>query len=79
MDAASSVRAYYDALREGDPLYPYFASETTTVKFGIGERLTGYEAVRAGLAEQTETMPNLTVVDSSAKNGYSGSPSRRAS
>ena len=61
MDAASTVRAYYDALREGDPLYPYFASEATTVKFGIGERLTGYEAVRAGLAEQTETTDDWTV------------------
>ena len=61
MDAASTVRAYYDALREGDPLYPFFADESTTVKFGIGERLTGYEAVRAGLAEQTETTDDWTV------------------
>ena len=61
MDAASTVRAYYDALREGDPLYPFFADESTTVKFGIGERLTGYEAVRAGLTEQTETTDDWTV------------------
>ena len=61
MDAASTVRAYYDALRKGDPLYPYFADESTTVKFGIGERLTGYEAVRVGLAEQTETTDDWTV------------------
>ena len=61
MDAESTVRAYYDALRGGDPLYPFFADESTTVKFGIGERLTGYEAVRAGLAEQTETTDDWTV------------------
>ena len=60
MDAASTVRAYYDALREGDPLYPFFADESTTVKVGIGERLTGYEAVRAGLAEQTRTTDDWT-------------------
>lgn len=55
MDAESTLRAYYDALRDGDPLSPFFAREETTVKFGIGERLTGYEEIRTGLASQTET------------------------
>lgn len=63
MDAEATVRAYYDALRDGDPLYPFFASEETTVKFGIGERLTGYEEIRAGLTAQTETT-DAWVVDS---------------
>ena len=55
MDAEATVRAYYDALRAGDPLYPFFAREETTVKFGIGERLSGYEEIREGLRDQTET------------------------
>ena len=55
MDAEATVGAYYDALRSGDPLYPFFADEETTVKFGIGERLTGYPEVREGLRSQTET------------------------
>ena len=55
MDAEATVRAYYDALRDGEPLYPYFARAETTVKFGIGERLTGYEEVRSGLEAQTAT------------------------
>ena len=53
MDAEATVRAYYGALRDGEPLYPFFARGETTVKFGIGERLTGYEEVRSGLEAQT--------------------------
>ena len=55
MDAEATVRAYYDALRDGEPLYPFFARAETTVKFGIGERLTGHDEVRAGLQSQTAT------------------------
>jgi hypothetical protein len=53
--AADYIRAYYDALRAGDPLAPYFADEETTVKFGISETLDGGDAVRAGLRGQTVT------------------------
>ena len=55
MDAEQTVRAYHDALRTGEPLDPFFAPEESTVKFGIGERLTGYDDIRLGLSEQTET------------------------
>ncbi|MFQ3320273.1 MAG: hypothetical protein ACI8UR_002261 [Natronomonas sp.] len=55
MDAEATVRAYYDALRTGDPLYPFFAREDSAVKFGIGERLTGYDEIREGLRAQTKT------------------------
>ncbi|WP_336133740.1 nuclear transport factor 2 family protein [Natronomonas amylolytica] len=61
MDAEATVRAYYDALRDGEPLYPFFAREESTVKFGIGERLTGYEEVEAGLRAQTETTEGWAV------------------
>lgn len=63
MDAESTVRTYYDALRDGEPLSPFFAREESTVKFGIGERLTGYEEIEAGLRAQTETTEGW-VVDS---------------
>jgi hypothetical protein len=61
MDAEATVRAYYEGLRAGEPLYPFFAPAETTVKFGIGERLTGYEEVREGLRAQTETTEEWTV------------------
>lgn len=61
MDAESTVRAYYEALRTGEPLSPFFAREESTVKFGIGERLTGYDEIEAGLREQTETTEGWTV------------------
>lgn len=55
MDAEATVRDYYEALRAGDPLHPYFLESPRTVKFGVGERLTGYDEVSAGLREQTDT------------------------
>ena len=60
MDAESTIEAYYDALRAGEPLYPFFA-EASLVKFGIGERLTGYDEIEAGLRAQTETTDEWTV------------------
>ena len=63
MDAEATIRAYYGALRSGEPLYPFFGAGESTVKFGIGERLTGYDEVRAGLRAQTETTEEW-VVDS---------------
>lgn len=55
MNAEATVRAYYDALRAGDPLHPFFADGEDTVKVGIGNRALGHEAVEALLTEQTET------------------------
>jgi hypothetical protein len=54
MGPEATVRAYYDALRAGDPLAPFFADGETTVKFGISETLRG-ETVAEGLREQTRT------------------------
>ena len=55
------VREYYGALRAGDPLYPYFRESPATVKYGLSETLHGYEAVAAGLREQTRTTAGWTV------------------
>lgn len=64
MDAAATVRDYYETLRQGEPLFPYFLDRETTVKFGVGERLTGYDEVEAGLREQTETTTGWEVESS---------------
>lgn len=61
MSAESRIRAYYDALRDGDPLYSYFAPSDDIVKFGISEHLDGYDEVEAALREQTRTTADWTV------------------
>ena len=61
MNAAETIRDYYEALRRGEPLYPYFAERPDVVKVGVGERLVGYEAVAEGLREQTRTTDDWTV------------------
>ncbi len=60
-DAKTTVWEYYEALREGEPLAPYFAEDESLVKFGISERLVGYEAVAEGLREQTRGSEQWTV------------------
>lgn len=55
MSVEETVRSYYGALRRGEPLYPFFAERPDVVKFGVGERLTGYDQIAAGLREQTRT------------------------
>ncbi|MFU1780983.1 nuclear transport factor 2 family protein [Haloarcula japonica] len=63
MNASETIEAYYEALRAGEPLGPFFAPDTdrSVVKFGISERLAGTDAVRAGLRAQTETTMDWTV------------------
>ncbi|WP_222917732.1 nuclear transport factor 2 family protein [Natrinema sp. SYSU A 869] len=59
--AEAVIRDYYDALRDGDPLSPYFSDTESTVKFGISESLFGGAEVAAALEEQTETTDEWTV------------------
>lgn len=61
MSAADTVRDYYEALRRGEPLYPYFLEAEDVVKFGVGETLVGYDAVAEGLREQSRTTDDWTV------------------
>jgi hypothetical protein len=61
MSAGDRVRAYYDALRGGEPLAPFFAPVDGAVKVGISERLVGGEAVADGLADQTERTTDWSV------------------
>ena len=53
--ADDAIRSYYDALRSGDSLGPFFADDEDLVKFGISERLDGGDGVAEGLREQTGT------------------------
>ena len=59
--ATETIRTYYDALRAGEPIHPFFADEGPVVKVGIGERLVGADAVAAGLGEQTRTTTDWVV------------------
>lgn len=61
MTPEETTRAYYDALRAGDPLAPFFVESPSTVKVGISERLVGYAEVARGLREQTRTTEDWTV------------------
>ena len=61
MNAEETIREYYGMLRRGDPLYPYFAERPDVVKFGVGERLVGYDAIEDGLRAQTRTTEDWTV------------------
>ncbi|AGB38496.1 nuclear transport factor 2 family protein [Natronococcus occultus] len=59
--AAAVVREYYEALRRGKPLPPYFLESASTTKFGISEAAFGYEAVADALESQTETTTDWSV------------------
>lgn len=61
MNAEDAIRDYYEALRRGEPLYPYFLEAPTTVKFGVSEALFGGDEVAAALREQTETTDSWSV------------------
>ncbi len=53
MTVEATVETYYDALRAGDPIAPFFADDEATVKFGVSETLRGGETVAEGLRDQT--------------------------
>jgi hypothetical protein len=61
MGAEDTVIDYYESLRRGEPLSPYFAERDDVVKFGVSERLTGYDEIADGLREQTRTTEEWTV------------------
>jgi hypothetical protein len=65
MNARETVRAYYDALRAGEPLAPYVADERDGddpyAKVGVSERLVGSDRIREGLRTQTETTTDWRV------------------
>lgn len=54
MSVSEVVHDYYDALRDGEPLGPYFHDDAV-VKIGVGEELYGGDEIVEGLADQTRT------------------------
>lgn len=72
MNAAGTIRDYYGALRAGEPLAPFFREDATTVKFGVGEELSGYEAVAEGLREQSRTTTGWEVESHDLRVGSEG-------
>lgn len=59
--AEAVVREYYEALRRGESLPPYFLESESTAKFGISEGTFGYEAVAEALEAQTESTTDWSV------------------
>ncbi|WP_435346921.1 nuclear transport factor 2 family protein [Haloarchaeobius sp. HRN-SO-5] len=61
MSAEETIRDYYEALRRGEPLYPYFSEQDATWKGAISTHYVGYDAVAEALREQTRTTDEWTV------------------
>lgn len=61
MSAEDAVLDYYEALRRGEPLYPYFEESPATWKAAISTTYEGYDAVAEGLREQARTTTDWTV------------------
>ncbi|NHN40728.1 hypothetical protein G9C85_03635 [Halorubellus sp. JP-L1] len=61
MSAEDAIREYYEALRRGEPLYPYFVESPDTWKAAISTTYDGYDAVAEGLREQSRTTEDWTV------------------
>ncbi|WP_256297417.1 nuclear transport factor 2 family protein [Haloarchaeobius salinus] len=61
MTPEETVLDYYEALRRGEPLYPYFAEREETWKAAISTEYSGYDAVSEALREQTRTTDEWTV------------------
>lgn len=61
MSATQTVHDYYEALRRGEPLYPYFAERNDVVKFGVSETLSGYDEIAEGLRDQSRRTEDWTV------------------
>lgn len=53
MHARATIESYYEALRDGEPLSPFFVEDPEIVKIGVSEELYGFRRVADGLAEQT--------------------------
>jgi len=61
MDVDGFVRDYYEALRRGEPLDPYFHERPDVVKVGVFSRLVGGDPVAEALRDQTARTTDWTV------------------
>lgn len=56
-----TVCDYYEALRRGEPLAPFFSERATVSKVGVFSRHVGYDAVAEELREQNRTTTDWEV------------------
>lgn len=61
MSAEDVITSYYDSLRRGEPIHPYFLEDDSTVKIGVRGASYGFENVADSLREQTRTTDDWTV------------------
>ncbi len=61
MSVDAFLESYYQALRDGEPLEPFFARDHRAVKFGITESLHGYAEIEDGLTAQTATTTDWSI------------------
>jgi hypothetical protein len=61
MTPEETVLDYYEALRRGEPLYPYFVEREATWKAAISTEYSGYDAVSEALREQSRATDEWTV------------------
>lgn len=73
MAVEDCIREYYAALRDGGDLTAFFRDDPALVKFGISDRLWGYDAVAEALRDQTQTTTEWTVESRRLRIGQRGS------
>ncbi|WP_435333143.1 nuclear transport factor 2 family protein [Haloarchaeobius sp. TZWWS8] len=66
MSAEDTVHEYYEALRRGEPLYPYFLEDGATWKAAISTAYEGYDTVAEALRDQTKSTDEWTVESAGA-------------
>jgi hypothetical protein len=71
MSAEDVVLDYYEALRRGEPLYPYFVESSDAHKVAVSTSYDGYDAIAEALREQTRTTTDW-VVDSDGPSVVAG-------
>ena len=60
-DAEATITAYYDALRDGEALSPFFLESVSIVKVSLSDSFIGYPDVANELSEQTATTDSWAV------------------
>lgn len=62
-----TIETYYETLRCGEPLTPFFSEDPQAVKLGIEETLVGYADIADGLSSQTDRTSEWTVESTSLR------------
>ncbi len=62
-----TIETYYETLRRGEPLTPFFSEDPQAIKLGIEETLVGYADIADGLSSQTDRTSEWTVESTSLR------------